>query len=493
MPEELLAGRYRLDELIAQGPDCEVWRAHDRQADWTVAVKLLRAEADAVTRGRFTRRAQALAGVLHPNVVTVLDVGEHDGVPYLVMEHLAGGTLEGAGPLPAAEVRRVLGQAAAGLDALHRAGLAHGDLKARDLCRAGTGVVKLAGFGLLGDGLPPPGARALPVTPYRAPEQLEGGAASTAADLYALGCVGYELLAGRPPHTGEDLAERHRGAEPAPLGPEAPADLARLVMALLAKDPAARPSASAVRQALATGGLVETGAWAPAAGPAPRDGAAGNPPSPGDTAVYTPGPGDTAVYMPGPGDTLVDEPAHDRPDRRMIVQLVVALAVIAAVTAAFVLWPRSDGRPTAAATPTPTAAEPTAAEPAATTPTPTPPPTRTPSADPAPTLTPTGDVVTLGPGRSDSSRSTPPGGWRTYLFRLEEAVGIHERIGDISPDAAKDARKSIAKAAERLQRGRPDKVVEAVQEFMDDLAKAQAKGEAPTTGPLADMQQRWNS
>lgn len=117
-----MAGRYRLDELIGRGPSGEVWRAHDERADWTVAVKILAAG----TRQELTDHAQAVARVVHPNVAMVLDIGEHDEAPFLVMEFLTGQSLgeelAERGPLPIVEVCDLVGQAAAGLDAAHRAG-----------------------------------------------------------------------------------------------------------------------------------------------------------------------------------------------------------------------------------------------------------------------------------------------------------------------------------------------------------------------------------
>ncbi|MEV0201464.1 serine/threonine-protein kinase, partial [Nonomuraea sp. NPDC050691] len=247
----MVAGRYRLDERIGNGPMGEVWRGYDTRADWTVAVKLLR--PGAAGREVLQRHAEAVARVIHPNVAMVLDVGDEDGMPYLVMEFLGGESLgeelATRGPLPLTEACDLVGQAAAGLDAAHRVGVVHGQVDADSFRRAGSGVLKVVGFGVSG--------LAVPATRYTAPEQAAGRPAEAASDLYALGCVCYELLCGRPPFEDapEEGAVEGRAAEPVPPSrhrAEVPAELDRLVLSMLAADPAARPSGGEpVRRALA--------------------------------------------------------------------------------------------------------------------------------------------------------------------------------------------------------------------------------------------------
>ncbi|MEU0570258.1 serine/threonine-protein kinase, partial [Nonomuraea sp. NPDC005983] len=228
----LVAGRYRLDELIGSGPMGEVWRGYDTRADWTVAVQVLGAKvAGGATREVLRQHAQAVAKVIHPNVAMVLDVGDHEGAPYLVMEFLTGLSLgeevAARGPLKVVEACDLVGQAAAGLDAAHRAGVVHGQIGPDSFRRAGSGVLKIVGFGLAGR----PGSDVR----YQAPEQADGGGGQ-AADLYALGCVLYEVLCGRPPFVGtdEEVREQQAQAEPAPPSRHqagVPGELDRLVLA----------------------------------------------------------------------------------------------------------------------------------------------------------------------------------------------------------------------------------------------------------------------
>ncbi|WP_219471647.1 serine/threonine-protein kinase [Nonomuraea rhizosphaerae] len=249
----MVAGRYRLDERIGSGPMGEVWRGYDSRADWTVAVKMLNTQA--ATADELRRHAQAVARVIHPNVAMVLDVGDHEGTPFLVMEFLTGESLgeevAGGGSLPIVEACDLIGQAAAGLEAAHRAGVVHGQIGPDSFRRAGSGVLKVVGFGPAGEPALDDGVR------YRAPEVVDGRGGEAAADLYALGCVCYEVLCGRPPFEGtpEEVADLQLDADPEPPSrhrPEISGELDRLVLALLAKDPGARPAGGEpVRRALA--------------------------------------------------------------------------------------------------------------------------------------------------------------------------------------------------------------------------------------------------
>ncbi|NUT39872.1 MAG: serine/threonine protein kinase [Thermoactinospora sp.] len=457
MPEQVLSGRYRLDEVIDRTGTSEVWRGHDLQADWAVAVKLLEEGGDAVTRGRFARRAQALATVLHPNVVTVLDVGDR----FVVMEYLPG---KGpAGPSPSDEVRTVLAQVASGLEAAHRSGIVHGNLSPADIRRAGSGVLKVTGFGLLGDGLPVP---VVPVTPYRAPEQLDGETGKP-ADVYALGCVAYELLTGQPPFEGDDLETQHRTAKPERLS-GVPEELGTLVQSCLAKDPAARPTVSAVRQALA--------------------GPLGAPREPVAAAASQPMYGTAVLVQPLGDETALFEQRHedlDRPDRRMLVQLGIALAIIVAAVAAFAFWPRGSENPdpVVQATPSTVTEEPT--------PEPTPTETPTPSESQAPPST-VGPVQTLGPqpvGDTYELRTDvpPPGGWDTWLLRFHEAVEDEEDARAIEPGVAQRAHRAIDAAARRIREGRIDRGIRDLQKVARELGEARDRGDVRGDGSLNEF------
>ncbi len=304
----LVADRYRLDERISSGPMGEVWRGYDTRADWVVAVKVLGARvAGGATREVLRQHAQAVARVIHPNVAMVLDVGDHDGAPFLVMEFLTGPSLgeelATRGPLPIVEVCDLIGQAAAGLDAAHRAGVVHGHVAPHSFRLAGSGVLKVVGFGM--DDRVPGDPR------YVAPERAAGQEAVAAGDLYALGCVCYELLCGRPPF-GEEAQDGSGGASgrgvPAPPSAsraEVPAELDRLVLAMIAEDPAQRPgSGEAIRRSLAA-------IARPRANPAAPSAAA--PPVPPGSAQASPMPPPPVPPQPGSSHPGATHPGSSYP------------------------------------------------------------------------------------------------------------------------------------------------------------------------------------
>jgi len=249
----LFAGRYRLEELIAAGGVGEVWRATDLVLDRPVAVKLLRPEyaAHPEALARFRAEARHAGSVSHPAIAQVYDYGEGagPGSPYLVMELVDGPSLAAvlaAGPLDPARTMDVVSQAAAGLAAAHASGLVHRDIKPANLLLGPGGQVKITDFGIAHAAGSAPLTRTgmLVGTPaYLAPERAGGASATPASDLYSLGVVAYECLAGAPPFTGTALqvtaALRHRPLPPLPAA--VPDGVAALVSELTAKDPAARP------------------------------------------------------------------------------------------------------------------------------------------------------------------------------------------------------------------------------------------------------------
>ena len=254
----LLSGRYMLDERIGAGGHSEVWRAADLTLARLVAVKLLYAgfaqHADALAR--FRAEARHAARLSHENIARVYDYGEPDDSrpPFLVMELIDGPSLDGVllgGPLDPALTAQVIGQAAAGLQAAHQAGLIHRDIKPGNLLVSPDGTVKVADFGISHavGAEPMTGTGLLLGTPgYLAPERVTGGSATPASDLYALGVVAWECLAGRPPYTGPALevalAHRDQGLPPLPAG--VPPALADLIAELTARDPRDRPRNAAV-------------------------------------------------------------------------------------------------------------------------------------------------------------------------------------------------------------------------------------------------------
>jgi serine/threonine-protein kinase len=240
-----------------------------------VAVKVLSPAlaADATARARFEREAVAAAGIQHPNVAPIYRTGRlADGVPYLVMPFFQGGSLEArlkaGGPLAPDDARRYLGQVAAGLAAAHRLRIVHRDVRpANILYDRDTHRVVLIDFGIaavLDDPGDPHASRLtrpgepLGIPVYASPEQLRADPVVTdRADVYSLGIVAFEMLAGRPPFaavTAVGMMRAHALETPPcvdELRPEVDPALARLIAACLRKPPAERPAAADVAEAMA--------------------------------------------------------------------------------------------------------------------------------------------------------------------------------------------------------------------------------------------------
>ncbi len=264
-----LPARYVDVLLIAHGGMADVFRATDAVLGRVVAVKMLadRYAADDEFRARFTREALTAASLSHPNVVTIFDVGEHDGTPFIVMEYLAGGSLADRlrdGPVPHDTAIAWLDQAAVALDAAHAAGIVHRDVKPGNLLLDDDGEVHVSDFGIARaaahDPLTSTGT-ILGSSGYMAPEQARGEPATSASDRYALGCVAFELLTGRRPFEAESpTAEAMlHASEPPPraseLEPSLPAAVDAVLLRALAKSPDARPRSaralvSGLREAL---------------------------------------------------------------------------------------------------------------------------------------------------------------------------------------------------------------------------------------------------
>ena len=251
----LAAGRYRLEGRIAAGGVGEVWKGTDEVLGRPVAVKLLRAgyAGHPGSLARFRSEARHAAALSDPGIAQVYDYGEA-GSPYLVMELIDGPSLAevlGGGPLDPARAMDVVAQAAAGLEAAHRAGLVHRDIKPGNLLLGPGGQVKITDFGIshaVGSA-PVTGTGVLLGTPaYLAPERVAGQEATAASDLYSLGVVAWECLAGAPPFTGPpvEVALAHRDRPLPPLPGTVPAGAAALVAELTAKDPLARPPGAGV-------------------------------------------------------------------------------------------------------------------------------------------------------------------------------------------------------------------------------------------------------
>jgi len=246
--------------------------AHDTELGRPVALKLMADHCadDAAFRARFAREAQAAARLSHPNIVQVFDIGEDAGLPFIVMEYVEGETLgdtlareRRVAPDRVVEIAR---DCCAGLACAHAAGLVHRDIKPQNLLVTTDGTIKIADFGV---------AHALDQTRltltgsivgtarYLAPEQTATGPITPAADVYALGVVLYELLAGRPPHEGTSLPELAIAKRDDPvtplfeLRPEVGPELDAAVLACLAVSAADRPTADGLAARLSPGDLHE--------------------------------------------------------------------------------------------------------------------------------------------------------------------------------------------------------------------------------------------
>jgi len=252
--ETVAGGRYRLERTLGHGGMASVYLAQDSELERSVAVKILAQHlaADDTLRRRFVRESRLAARLAHPNVVSVFDAGEDDGVPFIVMEYVEGETVADLllrrGKLPPAEAVEIVIQACAGLEHAHRAGLVHRDVKPQNVLVTPDGTVKVADFGIAwaaeSTRLTEAGTL-LGTAAYLAPEQTADGEITPATDVYSLGVVLYELLAGRPPYVVESVADL---AAPRTLPPplaNVPPGLEQAVFQALAPDPAARPQSAA--------------------------------------------------------------------------------------------------------------------------------------------------------------------------------------------------------------------------------------------------------
>jgi serine/threonine-protein kinase len=240
-------GPYRVDSVIGEGAMGIVYRAHDAGGA-AVALKVLRPELadDAVYRRRFEREGRIAGELRHRHLASVLEVGEDGGVPYLAARYVEGESLAERlerGRLSPGELVRLAAEIGSALDALHERGLVHRDVKPANVIVEPDGTAVLTDFGLArGEAdtvLTTPG-RLSGTIDYVAPELIRGSPATPASDVYALGCLTYECLAGAPPFGDRPVAEAalaHLEAEPRPL----PSPLSFAVLQALAKEPALRP------------------------------------------------------------------------------------------------------------------------------------------------------------------------------------------------------------------------------------------------------------
>ncbi len=243
--------RYETIDLIGRGGMGSVYLARDPLIDRYVAVKVLDVALDSIARERFNREARASGRLHHPNIVTIFDVGEHQGRPFIAMEYVPGQTLAvliRQGQLDLAEKLRLMADACVGLAHAHRASIIHLDVKPANFVRHDSGVLKILDFGI---------ARVMAADTtrtehvlgtmrYMAPEQATGQTIDRRTDVFALGCVFYEVIAGVPAFKGtyEELISRiTKPIEASPLSDVVPGvhpELVRMTQRAMANDPDAR-------------------------------------------------------------------------------------------------------------------------------------------------------------------------------------------------------------------------------------------------------------
>lgn len=375
-------GRYELDSRIAIGGMGEVWEATDHVIGRTVAIKILKDEymGDPGFLERFRAEARHAALVNHEGIASVFDYGEENGSAFLVMELVPGEALstilERDGSLSTDKTLDIVAQTAAALQAAHAAGLVHRDIKPGNLLITPDGRVKITDFGIarIADQVPLTATgQVMGTVQYLSPEQASGHAASPATDIYSLGIVAYECLAGKRPFTGESqvaIAMAQINEQPPPLPPTVSQPVQNFVMAMIAKKPEERPaSAAAVSRAataLRRGDLTAATAAVPAiaAGIAAGDEA---------TQLLAAGAATGAAtrLLPAAGDDPVgaDEPPAEKKKRSPWTWPLIALIALLLLVLLGTLWAviANQGQPE----PTRSTSAPAPTRTATTTPTPT--------------------------------------------------------------------------------------------------------------------------
>jgi len=249
-------GPYRIEDVLGEGAVGIVYRAVRDRDHATVALKVLkdRLSGDETFRRRFVHEARAAQHVQHDHLVPVLDAGEAGGRSYLVTAFVAGRTLaqrlEDHGPLPLDDLLQLVAEVGTALDALHREGLIHRDVKPSNVMLDEAGSAAITDFGLAKGPaytvLTKPG-QVMGTLDYLAPELIRGESATASSDVYALGCVVYECLTGVPPFGGKSLFEvgaahlNEPPPDPAETREDVSPSLSWAALKALEKDPAQRP------------------------------------------------------------------------------------------------------------------------------------------------------------------------------------------------------------------------------------------------------------
>jgi serine/threonine-protein kinase len=262
----LLSNRYELGETLGYGGMSEVHHGHDVRLGREVAIKILRADLarDPQFQERFRREAQNAAALNHPAIVAVYDTGEANAefgpLPYIVMEYVEGRTLRDIvkteGPMSQKRAMEVMADVCAALDFSHRHGIVHRDVKPANVMITKNGAVKVMDFGIAramhdGQSAMTQTAAVIGTAQYLSPEQARGESVDARSDVYAAGCVLYELITGEPPFTGDSpvaVAYQHVREDPNPpssVNPAVAPELDAVVLKALAKGPANRYQSAA--------------------------------------------------------------------------------------------------------------------------------------------------------------------------------------------------------------------------------------------------------
>lgn len=444
----VIAGRYELVRRIADGGMASVWSARDTVLDRTVAVKVVDLGAADPTFGeRLKREAVATAALSHPDVVTVHDAGVEGRTGYVVMALVPGRDLGRLvaedGPLPVAEAARIGSRVAGALGAAHEAGIVHRDIKPGNVIVDGDRVT-VVDFGIASMEGAQAGLTAIGTVigtaQSMAPEQAEGRPTSSATDVYALGCLLTTLLTGAPPFEGETpLAVLRRHVTDAPPSlrarrPEVPPALDSMVLAMLAKDPAARPGAASVRDALASAAASPDGSPTVVVAPvAPTE------VMPAQSAGYVLPAAAAPASIPPPPPPPAPRRESARRRRGAGWVPVAAIAVIAVIAFAALASTLGDtsGNPGAALATQSDAQSDTPSPEAA----PAPPPEE-PAPPPAPT----------------------------------DVTGLLAAVAEDDPDLARDLADRWAKVGEQLAKDKPEKAAEELRNLLDQIEALKREG-----------------
>ncbi|WP_344617744.1 protein kinase domain-containing protein [Dactylosporangium salmoneum] len=455
--------RYELRSVIGRGGMADVWLAVDGRLGRPVAVKMLHNDggADPSLPERFEREAHTAAQLSHPSIVAVYDFGVDDGTPYLVMELVQGHSLAdelAAGPLDPRRAVHIAEQVCDALAAAHDAGVVHRDVKPANILISDEGGVKVCDFGIAritdrAQTALTATATVIGTSSYMAPEQVLGEPVDARTDLYALGCVLYAMLAGRPPFLADSPVQTawqqvHQAAVPVTvLRPGLPPRLAGLVGALLAKRAADRPaSAAQVRAALA--GAASGATTAVLGGEAPiRGRAAVRPPTRSLPELAEP-----------------PAPATRRRGRSVGIALAaLGAAAVAVAVLALGTLPGRSGHPAAAPTPAETTQSLPSADTSSAAPSET--PAETPTDTPSPTPT-----------------DTPSDPTEAMLAAARAALEAQVGDGGLDSGTARELNRRLDRLGRELARGNDERAAAELAGLRDRIDQLHQDGTLTGTG-----------